>query len=125
MKKLGITDKESARPCDWSTPALSEFNFRYKLTFQLVKTGQNFKTKMCVDALKEVLLKERKCKQYVSWYNCQHVLTAPTQRVDQRRGAKANGPLWFLLADVGSPRLRFPSGPSLSVLDSWSIVGSF
>lgn len=44
MKKLGITDKESARPCDWNTPALSEFNFLYKQTFQLVKTGQNFKT---------------------------------------------------------------------------------
>lgn len=95
---------------------------------------------MCGDVWKEAILlgeKERKCKQYVSWYNCQHILTESTQWVNQiasrsenRDGAKTNEPEWFLLAKVGlfvsaSPRLRYPSGPSLSVLDSWSIVGSF
>lgn len=43
----------------------------------------------------------------------------------QRSRGNANGPVWFRLADDGSPRLRYPAGPPLSALHSWSAVGSF
>lgn len=133
MKKLGITDKNLPVPATGALLLCQTLSSFTNEPFGVWKQGRILKPafqciKKHVDALKEALLlgeKERKCKQYVSWYSCQQVLTASTQPVDQRSGAKANGPVWSLLADVGSPRLSSPSGPPLSVLDSWSIVGSF
>lgn len=53
MKKLGIIEYESARPSDWSMPALSEFNFLHKLTFQ-----QGAILKPAFECIKMYVLKE-------------------------------------------------------------------
>lgn len=53
------------------------------------------------------------------------IMLITCELVEIQRRAKANGPVWFWLADDGSSRLRYPAGPPLSALHSWFAVGSF